>query len=208
MGRQAIDLVICEEPIARLAEHASISIAFTVDRVFHVSPRAADGGFDLREQQLAAPYVKDYDAIAGNHPSQWARRFDMANWGLLAAHVGSRRAGGGLVALRTAGLDMLEGRDDLAVLWDLRVAPELRGQGIGAGLFAAAEEWARARGSRTLKVETQNVNVPACRFYERRGCALRAAHHFAYPELPHEIQLLWYKDLIDAGGDAGGGRRR
>ena len=198
-----MDLVIREEPIARLDEHARISIAFTVDRVFDVTPRGPDsGGFDLREQQLAAPYVKDYDAIAGNHPARWAREFDMSNWGLLTAYVDGRRAGGTLIAMRTAGLDMLEGRDDLAVLWDIRVAPELRGRGIGAALFSAAEEWARARGCRTLKVETQNVNVSACRFYERRGCALRAAHHCAYPELPHEIQLLWYKDLSRPGPGA------
>jgi GNAT superfamily N-acetyltransferase len=90
---------------------------------------------------------------------------------------------------------MLEGRRDLAVLWDLRVAPEARGQGVGAALFQAAEAWAAARGCRQMKVETQNVNVPACRFYASQGCVLGAIHRFAYPELPHEVQLLWYRDL-------------
>ena len=46
-----------------------------------------------------------------------------------------------------------------------------------------------------IKIETQNTNVRACRFYERQGCQLRAVHHAVYPELPEEIQLLWYKDL-------------
>jgi GNAT superfamily N-acetyltransferase len=40
----------------------------------------------------------------------------------------------------------------------------MRGLGIGAALFRAAERWAVARGARWLKVETQNVNVAACRF--------------------------------------------
>jgi hypothetical protein len=44
-------------------------------------------------------------------------------------------------------------------------------------------------------VETQNVNVAACRFYARQGCVLTAVDPFAYPALPGEIQLLWYKDL-------------
>lgn len=106
-----------------------------------------------------------------------------------------RRVGSAVVAWDTPGVDMLEGRPDLAVLWDLRVAPAWRGRGIGAALFRAAEAWSWARGARWLKVETQNVNVTACRFYARQGCVLGALHRFAYPELPNEVQLLWYKEL-------------
>jgi len=47
-------------------------------------------------------------------------------------------------------------------------------------------------------VETQNINVPACRFYVRMGCALLAINCMAYPELPGEAQLLWCKDLCDS----------
>ena len=90
---------------------------------------------------------------------------------------------------------MLEGRKDLAVLWDIRVVPERRGCGVGAALFARAERWAAERGARRLKIETQNVNVAACRFYASRGCHLGAIHRFAYRDLPDETQLLWYKDL-------------
>jgi GNAT superfamily N-acetyltransferase len=100
-----------------------------------------------------------------------------------------------VVAFDTPTVEMLEGRRDLAVLWDIRVAPEARGQGVGAALFGAAAAWAAARGCRQLKVETQNVNVPACRFYASQGCVLAAIHRFAYPGLPHEVQLLWYRDL-------------
>lgn len=100
-----------------------------------------------------------------------------------------------MIAFDTPGVEMLEGRRDLAVLWDIRVAPEARGQGVGAALFRAAEEWARARGCSQFKVETQNVNVAACRFYARQGCVLTAIDPSAYPGLPGQIQLLWYKDL-------------
>jgi ribosomal protein S18 acetylase RimI-like enzyme len=90
---------------------------------------------------------------------------------------------------------MLEGRDDLAVLWDIRVSPEYRRHGIGAMLFGAAEAWARSRQCRELKVETQNINVPACKFYWRMGCKLEKVTHRAYPNLPDENQLLWYKRI-------------
>ena len=60
---------------------------------------------------------------------------------------------------------------------------------------ARAEAWARACGATWLKVETQNVNVPACRFYARQGCVLGAVDRFAYPALPDEVRLLWCKHL-------------
>ena len=44
-------------------------------------------------------------------------------------------------------------------------------------------------------METQNVNVPACRLYARLGCVLGAIHRHAYPSLPDEVQLLWYREL-------------
>jgi GNAT superfamily N-acetyltransferase len=103
--------------------------------------------------------------------------------------------GGAVIAFDTPGVGMLVGRPDLAVLWDIRVAPPVRGLRVGTALFRAAEGWARARGCRQLEVETQNVNVPACRFYARQGCVLATVEPAAYPGLPGEMQLLWYKDL-------------
>jgi hypothetical protein len=71
---------------------------------------------------------------------------------------------------------------------------------VGTVLFQAAERWAASRGARWLKVETQNINVPACRFYARQGCVLGGLHRFAYSSLPDEVQLLWYKELVPGGG--------
>ena len=146
---------------------------------------------DLHE----VPYEKDYDAIAGEGPLQWARRFDLSPWALFTARFANRLVGGATIAFDTPGLTLLEGRRDLAILWDIRVAPDVRRQGVGSALFHKVEAWARLHGCRQLKIETQNTNVHACRFYERQGCQLRAMNRAAYPELPEEIQLLWYKDL-------------
>ena len=100
-----------------------------------------------------------------------------------------------MVAWNTPGLDMLEGRTDLACLWDVRVHPDRRREGVGSLLFQHCAEWARSKGCWRLKIETQNINVPACKFYADRGCELRAIHPGAYPELPDETQMLWYLDL-------------
>jgi GNAT superfamily N-acetyltransferase len=185
---------VAEEPMTALVEYARLPIAFPVDQVLDVTARA-EGGFALSARRLEVPYVKDYDAVDGEGPLHWSRRFDVSNWTLFTARVAGSRVGGATVAFDTPGLTMLEGRRDLSVLWDIRVAPDARGKGIGSALFEKVEAWARAHSCQQLKVETQNINVPACGFYARHGCELRAVHHAAYPELPEEIQLLWYKDL-------------
>ena len=183
-----------------LAEHTRVSIAFVVDRTLEVT--LADrglGGMSLAETPVAGPYVKDYDAIAGEGPTRWAERFDLSNWGLISAWRDGVRVGAAAIAFRTPDVYMLGGRDDVAVLWDIRVAPGQRGTGVGSALFTAVEGWAGARGGRWLEIETQNVNIAACRFYQRMGCNLGAIDRFAYPTLPGEVQLLWWKALRAPG---------
>jgi GNAT superfamily N-acetyltransferase len=75
-------------------------------------------------------------------------------------------------------------------------APDARGLGVGTALFRTAKAWAAQHGCGQLKVETQNINVPACRFYEQQGCTLRTARRGAYEAFPDEVQLLWYKSLV------------
>ncbi len=187
---------ITEEPPAALAEYAKVSIAFEVSERFAVpASETGLGGLPLISERVIPTYIKDYDARPKSHPTAWATRFDLSQWGILAAWAEGERLGGAVVAKDTPGVAMLEGRADLAVLWDLRVAPSWRGRGVGTALFRAAEAWALARGGRWLKVETQNVNVIACRFYANQGCTLGALNRFAYPALPDEVQLLWYKEL-------------
>ena len=190
-------IVVSEEPMAALHEYARVPIIFTVDRVLDVTSRDdGRGGFALSERRLEVPYEKDYDAIVGEGPLQWGRRFDLSKWALFTARFANRIVGGAALAFDTPGLTMLEGRRDLAVLWDIRVAPDARRQGVGSALFQRAETWAQLHGCQQLRIETQNTNARACRFYERHGCRLETIHRAAYPELPEEIQLLWYKDLL------------
>jgi GNAT superfamily N-acetyltransferase len=190
-----VTIELVEEPLTALPEYARVPIVFAVDHVLDVTSHdRGPGGFALSER-LDAPYEKDYDAIAGEGPLQWARRFDLSNWAIFTARFATRIVGGATVAFDTPELTMLEGRRDLAVLWDIRVSPDARRQGVGSALFEKVEAWAQRHGCRQLKIETQNINVRACRFYERQGCQLRAIHHAVYPDLPEEIQLLWYKGL-------------
>jgi GNAT superfamily N-acetyltransferase len=189
---------ITEVPPEMLAAYAGVPMAFTVDSVLAVCEVDGGlGGLALREEPVEPAYVKDYDAISPGRPLYWPQRHDVSKWGFLLALDGALAVGGAAIAIDTPGLDMLGDRRDLAVLWDLRVRPERRGQGIGTALFERSTDWAREHGCREMTIETQNTNVRACRFYAARGCRLGAIVRNAYdqPEIAHEVMLLWYLDL-------------
>jgi ribosomal protein S18 acetylase RimI-like enzyme len=93
---------------------------------------------------------------------------------------------------------MLDGRDDLTVLWDIRVDDKYKQQGIGKKLFDLATDWSRNNGFKQMKIECQNNNVPACKFYHKQGEILRKIDEYAYiddTESAFEVQLIWYLDL-------------
>ncbi len=59
-----------------------------------------------------------------------------------------------------------------AVIAHLYIDARARGQGIGTRLVQELRALAIEHGARQLFVETQNVNFPAVRFYERNGFTL------------------------------------
>jgi GNAT superfamily N-acetyltransferase len=186
---------IVEETPDILSEYAKVPISFKVESRFRVELRENGlGGIELIEEPIV-PYIKDYDADENYRPTSWLKRFDISDWGILSAFDADRRIGGAGLAWNTPEVNMLEDWRDLACLWDLRVHPEYRGRGVGHQLFARALGWSRERKCRRLMVETQNVNVPACRFYARQGCELGAINRYAYDESLNEIQLLWYRNV-------------
>ena len=104
-------IAIIEESTSALAEYAQVPIAFNVHQVLDVVPAAHERGrFTLSERTIDIPYVKNYDALEGEGPSQWPTRFDVSHWGLFAAKQGGQRVGGAAVAFRTRDLLMLENR--------------------------------------------------------------------------------------------------
>ena len=185
-----------------LTEYSTIPIRFQVKSQLSVElPGDGLGGIILREEEVVPPYMKDYDAldvaIEGEGPTRWARKFNTRNWALFLTNDGGIPVGGATVVFRTPEIRMLAGRDDLAVLWDIRVHPGHRRSGIGTALLAKAAKWSREKNCKHLKIETQNINVPGCRFYARQGCRLGEIKRFAYtdPQVAHEVMLVWYLKL-------------
>jgi GNAT superfamily N-acetyltransferase len=191
-----MSVTIVEIGPERLAEYASVPSQFMVKSTLQVElVDRGLGGILLHEFPVEQEYVKDYDSH-GELPTDWPKLFDVSKWGFFLAMDGDSQAGAAAVAFDTTGVFMLEARRDLSVLWDLRVRPEYRGSGIA--LFRYAAGWSRKRGCSQMKVETQNVNVPACRFYQRMGCELGEIRRFGYAAIPavaDEVMLNWYLEL-------------
>jgi GNAT superfamily N-acetyltransferase len=182
---------IRSESLAELHAYATIPARFEVTALLDVV--CTNEAFTLRERPTE-PWLKDYDAAAGNAPTDWPARFQLADWGLFSARLDGEWVGAAAVAPAPELVRGARARD--AVLWDLRVLPERRGRGIGTALLSVAEAWAAARGRSSMIAETQHINVPACRLYESRDYALEHVDAAAYPDLPNEIQLVWRRTLV------------
>jgi GNAT superfamily N-acetyltransferase len=191
---------LIEESIAELEEYSRVPIKFEIRSRLRLDELQRG---EFVEKPIAARW-KDYDAFDGERPSDWRSRFDLTKWGVLAAYgsmAGTAmettaetpvlRLGGAIVARDTPQFDMLRGRSDLAVLADLRVHPNARGNGVGRALFLASLDWARAHGCVELHVETQDTNVAACRFYSAMGCALESIDPDGYGADFDEAKLIW-----------------
>lgn len=192
-----VTITVQREAPSALPEYASVAIAFETDRVMRVASHHTDSNrYVLSEEPLPTAISKDYDTL--DAPASWPNRFDLSRWMFFGAYAGDQRVGGAVGIMRSPDVWLLDARDDVALLWDIRVALTARRVGVGSALLQAVETWAAEQGARWLKVETQDINVAACRFYDRHGFCLRMVNPRAYPNLPGETQLLWYKEIGEA----------
>ena len=191
---------VADGPVGDLDAYASIPISFVVRSRLNLE------NLWLGEfvQTPVEERTKNYDELEPIRTLP--QRFDVKNWRMVWAEKNSgdntflrispaapkteSLIGGALIAWKTDGLDMLERRTDLAVLWDIRVHPLFRGQGLGRALFDSAKRWAKEHGCHELRVETQDTNVDACMFYRRMGCRLHSIKENAYEGLD-EAKIIW-----------------
>jgi ribosomal protein S18 acetylase RimI-like enzyme len=191
-----MNIRIREDTADVLPAYGEIPIAFEVGTAYRVHPVGGGSGrYMLTEEAVQVPYVKDYDSNPGEEPEAWPKRWDLSRWRIVSAFAGRRRIAGAAVVLDATGMRIAGNRDDAGILWDIRVHPEFRRQGIGAKLVMKAFELAAACRRSVLLAETQNVNVPACRFYAAQGYELEAVHRRAYARYPAEVQLIWQRLL-------------
>ncbi|KOP67369.1 hypothetical protein AMS62_20575 [Bacillus sp. FJAT-18019] len=77
---------------------------------------------------------------------------------------------------------------------EIYVAKGIRNKGIGTALLNQAEEWARQNQLIGLMLETQDVNLLACRFYAKHSFVIGAVDTMLYSKFPsaHEKAVFWY----------------
>jgi GNAT superfamily N-acetyltransferase len=181
--------------LATLSAYGQIPMRFEVNSKIEIKRiKAGLEGLTFQEIKVEPGYIKDYDLE--EKPTDWLKTFDMANWRVFRFVENGEVLGGAVAALKSPEVHMLDGRDDLAMIWDMRVKPEYQRQGIGTQLFQAVAVWTKTEGCRQLKIETQNNNVKACHFYAKQGCVLGELNFFKYPPLKNEIMFCWYLDLL------------
>ena len=89
---------IVEIPPESLPLYDGLPSRFEVRSILRVEAAAHGlGGFTFVREDLAAPYVKDYDAGGESRPGRWAARFDLKRFGLFLARMGDRAVGGAAV---------------------------------------------------------------------------------------------------------------
>lgn len=153
------------------------------------------GGILLKETPIEEQ-LKDLGVY--EEATKYAKEFDITNWAFFMAFDNELPIGAVTVASKTKNVNMLDGRDDMSVLWDIRVDDRYKKQGIGTKLFTMATEWSKLNGFKQIKIECQNNNVQACKFYHKQGAALGKIDEYAYyddSDIQNEVQLIWYLDL-------------
>jgi streptothricin acetyltransferase len=98
-----------------------------------------------------------------------------------------------------------EGWNRYAWIEDIAVDSRCRREGVGRALMDRAVAWAIERGLPGIRLETQNNNVTACKFYESYGFCLGGFDRHLYRGLDEgttEIAVFWYLPLPTAAPPA------
>ena len=160
------------------------------------------GGFHLIETPIE-PYMKNFCVGDDESVERW-KRFDLTNWAFFMAFDDEHPIGAATVVSRTTEINMLAGRDNLAVLWDIRVNNAYQHKGVGQTLFDMAVNWSREQGLVQMKIECQSNNVPAIQFYHKQGAILSAVDEYSSyndyadynaPDFKHETNFMWFLDI-------------
>ena len=173
------------EILVRQADRDSIGDVRSGDGFFTADRRLVVSATNdvLRHHTVARPPVqKRYPPEVVDYPSY----VDNPDKAIFIAYAGRRAAGQ---------IRLCRYWNQYAYIEDIAVDPGFRRRGIGERLLRRAIEWAHARQLPGVMLETQNINVPACRLYERCGFTLGGCDRFLYRGLhpgTEEIALYWY----------------
>ncbi len=129
------------------------------------------------------PFTKQY---GGKRVADYMTYDNYPNRNLFFAYVNNEVAGQ---------IEVQKHWNNYALVDNFGVDSKYRRQGIGRALMDRALAWAKEKGWAGAFLETQDINVPACLFYENYGFELRGFDMNLYKALNpplDEIALYWY----------------
>lgn len=130
-----------------------------------ISETDAETTFSLQLEKLPQPYIKSFINELTADDLDSYRQY--AEQGLsLAAY-----AQGHLVGMAIAAAERW---NRTLWIWEFHVLPSAQKLGVGRMMMDELTDRGQKAGLRTLRVEAQNTNVPAIRFYRRVGFHLEA----------------------------------
>jgi ribosomal protein S18 acetylase RimI-like enzyme len=150
-----------------------LDTSFTTERIYRIEQ--SERSFALKELEVFPPLRKSYSL------AEQIGALSTLPWVQVAI---ANRALAGLVAMSN------EEWNRRASLQHLYVTAQARKQGVGRAMLEAALEEARRRKARCLWVETQTINYPAIRFYERNGFTLCGLDTALYDPCEVEVNEL------------------
>ena len=157
------------------------------DFSFEVAAELVEPFEAMQTAPVEPPYRKDY----GFDADELADYLDLSDGGLFVA-LANRAP--------IAYMAVSQGWNNYAVIEDIAVDAPHRGNGIARLMLDTAAAWARETSLAGLRLETQSVNVAACRVYKRYGFLLGGHDRYLYRGLhpdSREIALFWYLPFQD-----------
>lgn len=150
---------------------------FVIGRIV---PKYEDGIWSYVEEIFEEPYIKQYDMESIDNSY-----IDEKSKAVYFYYEEDQCTG--QIRLR-------ENWNGFAFIEEISVAKGSRNKGIGTALINTAVEWAKQNHLIGLMLETQDVNLLACRFYAKNNFNIGAVDSMLYSKFPtrHEKAVFWY----------------
>lgn len=151
---------------------------FTISSICSITFK--NGKFDLEEKPVD-PYRKKYEST----------KIDIEDF----LKDPNKTILFGFYNNQIAGQVILEKHWNNYVWLEIAILEEYRRKGLGRKLIESSIDWSKSKGFPGIMLETQNNNVPACKFYKACGFKLGGIDTELYKGINKdntEIALFWY----------------